>query len=196
MFLFYINLSIIFVLLLCFYVTRKTNTRWAKINDYFGIVTNTINSIRYGNLSTKIEPLHTNNPSYINVTESINRMVETLKDREKMIVEYQTELMRQNTLLETVINSLTDGILIINDKNSILKTTPKIEDWFGQKKHELIGKSVLEFIEPEEKSELHASKKVNIFIKHIPNKNFCLSSIPLQIDEKKTIYSSYNGYYK
>ncbi len=184
MFLFYINLSIIIILIICFYLTRKTNTRWAKINDYLGIVTNTINSVRYGNLTTKIEPLkHSNNPSYQNVTESINRMVETLNDREKMIVEYQTELMRQNTLLETVINSLSDGILIVNEKNSILKTTPKIENWFGQKHHELVGKSVLDFIEIDEKINLH--KDVNVFIKHNPTKNFQLSAIKLSVDEKK-----------
>ncbi len=186
MFLFYINLSIIIILLICFYLTRKTNTRWAKINDYLGIVTNTIDSVRYGNLTTKIEPLrHSNNPSYQTVTESINRMVETLNDREKMIVEYQTELMRQNTLLETVINSLSDGILIINEKNSILKTTPKIDDWFGQKHHDLVGKSVFDFLEIEEGAELHNAEKINAFIKHNPNKNYQLSSIQLSVDEKK-----------
>ena len=185
MFLFYINLSIIIILIICFYLTRKTNTRWEKINDYLGIVTNTINSVRYGNLTTKIEPLHSNNPSYQNVTESINRMVETLNDREKMIVEYQTELMRQNTLLETVINSLSDGILIVNEKNSILKTTPKIENWFGQKHQDLVGKSVLDFIEIDEKVNLHKAEKVNVFIKHNPNKNFQLSAIKLFVDEKK-----------
>ncbi len=185
MFLFYINLSIIVLLIICFYLTRKTNTRLAKINDYLGIVTNTINSVRYGNLKTKIEPLkHSSNASYQNVTESINRMVETLNDREKMIVEYQTELMRQNTLLETVINSLSDGILIVNEKNSILKTTPKIENWFGQKHHDLVGKSVLDFIEIDEKTNLHKAENINVFIKHNPTKNFQLSAIKLSVDEK------------
>ncbi len=185
MFLFYINLSIIIILIICFYLTRKTNTRLAKINDYLGIVTNTINSVRYGNLSTKIEPLkHSNNPSYQNVTESINRMVETLNDREKMIIEYQTELMRQNTLLETVINSLSDGILIINEKNSILKTTPKIDNWFGQKHQDLVGKNVLDYIEIDEKASLHEAEKINVFIKHNPTKNFLLNSIKLSVDDK------------
>ena len=185
MFLFYINLSIIIILIICFYLTRKTNTRLAKINDYLGIVTNTINSVRYGNLSTKIEPLkHSNNPSYQNVTESINRMVETLNDREKMIIEYQTELMRQNTLLETVINSLSDGILIINEKNSILKTTPKIDNWFGQKHQDLVGKNVLDYIDIDEKASLHEAEKINVFIKHNPTKNFLLNSIKLSVDDK------------
>ena len=186
MFLFYINLSIIFILLICFFLTRRTNNRLQKINDYLGIVTNTINSVRYGNLSTKIEPLkHTNNPNYQNVTESINRMVETLNDREKMIREYQSELMHQNNLLETVINSLSDGILIINDKNSILKTTPKIENWFGQKHEDLIGKNIFDFIEIDDKINIHTAEKINVFIKHNPNKNFNLSTIKLAFEDKK-----------
>ena len=71
----------------------------------------------------KIEKIE--HPTYQNVTDSINRMVETLNDREKMIIEYQAELMRQNKLLESVINSLSDGILIINEKFEILRATPK-----------------------------------------------------------------------
>ncbi len=47
-----------------------------------------------------------------------------------MIIEYQAELMRQNKLLESVINSLSDGILIINEKFEILRATPKILKWF------------------------------------------------------------------
>ena len=103
-------------------INRQTDKRWSRINDYLGIITNTVNSVRYGNLSTKIDEIY--HPTCQNVTESINRMVETLNDREKMINEYQTELKRQNKLLESVINSLSDGILIINDKNEILRATP------------------------------------------------------------------------
>ena len=109
-----INSGLILVFVLLFFITRKTNKRWSKINDYLGTVTNTVNSVRYGNLTTKIEKLE--HPTYQNVTDSINRMVDTLNDREKMIIEYQTELMRQNKLLESVINSLSDGILIVNEK--------------------------------------------------------------------------------
>ena len=186
MYLFWLNLTIIFILIVCFCITRKTNIKWEKVNDYFGIITNTVNSVRYGNLSTKIEPVtHLKNRSYDNLTDSINRMVETLKDREKMISEYQSELMRQNMLLETVINSLTDGILIINDKNQILKATPKINEWFGHKQGELSGKNIMDFIEISEGSNLHDAKNLPVFIKHNPNKNYCLSAIELHIDEKK-----------
>ena len=127
-YLYIINIGIILVFITLFFITRRSNKRWSKINDYLGKVTTTVDSIRYGDLSKKINIDH---PSYQNVTQSINRMVETLNDRERMIAEYQSELMNQNRLLESVINSLSDGILIINDRFEILRATPKILKWFG-----------------------------------------------------------------
>lgn len=54
-----LNLSIIIVFIVLFLITRQTNKRWSKINDYLGMVTNTVNSVRYGNLSTKIDEITT-----------------------------------------------------------------------------------------------------------------------------------------
>ena len=162
-----INFSIIIVFLCLFLITKQTNKRWSKINDYLGMVTNTVNSIRYGNLSTKIEKLE--HPTYQNVTDSINRMVETLNDREKMIIEYQAELMRQNKLLESVINSLSDGILIVNEHLNILRATPQISTWFGVKGHDVIGKNITDFLQfAEENINLERLNNKDVFIKHTP----------------------------
>lgn len=167
-----------------FFITRKTNKRWSKINDYLGKVTTTVDSIRYGNLSTKIEKIE--HPTYQNVTDSINRMVETLNDREKMIIEYQAELMRQNKLLESVINSLSDGILIINEKFDILRATPKILKWFGIKGKDIIGKNVFEFIQlANDNSKIDKLNNMEVFIKHTPTNNFIINSQPLSSIEKK-----------
>ena len=181
-----VNICVIVVFICLFFITRKTNKRWSKINDYLGKVTTTVDSIRYGNLSTKIEKL--DHPTYQNVTDSINRMVETLNDREKMIIEYQAELMRQNKLLESVINSLSDGILIINEKFEILRATPKILKWFGIKKgKDIIGKNVFEYIQPLNDEEFEATNLENmeIFIKHTPTNNFIISSQALTSFDKK-----------
>ncbi len=180
-----INICVIIVFICLFFITRKTNKRWSKINDYLGKVTTTVDSIRYGNLSTKIEKIE--HPTYQNVTDSINRMVETLDDREKMIIEYQAELMRQNKLLESVINSLSDGILIINENNDILRATPKILKWFGVKGKDIIGKNVFEFIQLTDDTNYSISKlnNVEIFIKHTPTNNFIINSQPLSSLEKK-----------
>ncbi len=180
-----VNICVILVFICLFFITRRTNKRWSKINDYLGKVTTTVDSIRYGNLSTKIEKIE--HPTYQNVTDSINRMVETLNDREKMIIEYQSELMRQNKLLESVINSLSDGILIINEKFEILRATPKILNWFGIKGKDILGKNVFEFIQPvrEESFEVSELKNTEIFIKHTPTNNFIINSEPLTSLEKK-----------
>ena len=177
---------LIIVFILLFLVTRKTNKRWSKINDYLGTVTNTVNSVRYGNLTTKIEKLE--HPTYQNVTDSINRMVETLNDREKMIVEYQNELMRQNKLLESVINSLSDGILIINDRLDILRATPKVSTWFGVKGKNIVGKNIFEFIQLPEDYNIEKLNGCDVFIKHTPTNNFIINSQKLKLDDKKQRY--------
>lgn len=181
-----LNIAILTSLILLFVITRQTNRRWSKINDYLGIVTNTVNSVRYGNLSTKIEEL--SHPTYQNVTDSINRMVETLNDREKMIVEYQTELMRQNKLLESVINSLSDGILIVNEKGIILRATPKISTWFGIKGNELISKNIFDYIQITEEISVDKLHNTEIFIKHSPANNFSVNSIKLSLEDNKKRY--------
>ncbi len=178
-----INACIILVFIALFLITRQMNKRWSKINDYLGMVTNTVNSVRYGNLSTKMDKIE--HSSYKNVTESINRMVETLNDREKMIVEYQAELIRQNKLLENVINSLSDGILIVNEHGNILRATPKIIDWFGVKGNDILGKNVLDYIEIPENKTIEKLINVDIFIKHTPTNNFVINSIKLSLDDKK-----------
>jgi len=182
-----INFLIIIIFVMLFLITRHTNKRWSKINDYLGMVTNTVNSIRYGDLTKKIEKLE--HPTYQNVTDSINRMVETLNDREKMIVEYQSELMRQNKLLESVINSLSDGILIVNENKIILRATPKVSDWFGVKGTNIIGKSIDEYIQfAEETVNINRINAKDIFIKHTSTRNFIMSSIKLSIDDNKRRY--------
>ena len=178
-----INSGLILVFILLFFITRKTNKRWSKINDYLGTVTNTVNSVRYGNLTTKIEKLE--HPTYQNVTDSINRMFETLNDREKMIIEYQAELMRQNRLLESVINSLSDGILIINEHNDILRATPKVSTWFGVKGKHIVGKNIFEFIEIADGLSIDKLNGDDVFIKHTPTNNFIISSQKLKTDDKK-----------
>ena len=113
-------------------------------------------------------------------------MVETLNDREKMIIEYQAELMRQNKLLESVINSLSDGILIINEKFEILRATPKILKWFGIKGKDIIGKNVFEFIQlSDDETSIDKLNNIEIFIKHTPTNNFVINSQPLSSLEKK-----------
>ena len=115
-------------------------------------------------------------------------MVETLNDREKMIVEYQTELMRQNKLLESVINSLSDGILIINEKHAILRATPQISEWFGAKGQEIIGTNIFDYIQISDDTPIERLKNKDVFVKHTPTNNFVMHSIKLSLDDDKKRY--------
>jgi len=178
-----VNLFIIFIFILLLLIFKKSDKRWSKINDYLGTVTNTVNSVRYGNLATKIERLE--HPNYKNLSESINRMVETLNDREKMIVEYQSELTRQNKFLEAVINSLSDGILIIDEQYNLLRVTPQIANWFGVEGKELLGKNLLDYIQPQKNIKLEKLKENEIFIKNNSDASFEATAMKLALDDKK-----------
>ncbi|MDD3436706.1 MAG: ATP-binding protein [Candidatus Gastranaerophilales bacterium] len=178
-----INLFIIFIFIALFLIFRKSSKRWSKINDYLGMVNNTVNSIRYGNLTTKIENLE--HPNYQNLSASINRMVETLNDREKMIVEYQGELTRQNKFLEAVINSLSDGILIIDDNYNILRVTPQIANWFGEDGKNLLNKNVLEYIQPKNHVKCEKFKEEEIFVRNVSDASFEATTMKLNLDDKK-----------
>ena len=108
------------------------------------VLTNTVNSIRYGNLSTKIENIP--NIEFKNISESINRLIDTLNDREKMIVEYQTEQKRQNEFLEKIMNSLSEGIIVVDSDQKILQITSKISVWFAEKNKSILNKKLSDFM--------------------------------------------------
>lgn len=178
-----INFFIIFIFLCLLLLFKKSDKRWSKINDYLGMVNHTVNSVRYGNLSTKIEQIEYEN--YKSLSESINRMVETLNDREKMIIEYQSELTKQNKFLEAVINSLSDGILIIDENYSILRVTPQIVNWFGQDGSKLMNTNLLSYIQPKKNVKLEKLKEDEIFVKNNSSASFEASAMKLVLDDKK-----------
>lgn len=178
-----VNLFIILIFILLFIIFKKSNRNWLKINDYIGKVTTTVDSVRYGNLTTKIEKIE--HPDYNQLSESINRMVETLNDREKMIVEYQNELTRQNKFLESVINSLSEGILIINEDNSILRATPQVALWCNEDGTKLMGKNIFDYIQPQGNKKCEDLENDEIFIKNSPSSSFEASSMRLRLEDKK-----------
>lgn len=178
-----INLFIIFIFVSLFIIFKKSNKKWSKINDYLGRVTNTVDSVRYGNLAAKIEQIE--HPDYNQLSESINRMVETLNDREKMIVEYQNELTRQNKFLESVINSLSEGILIIDEENKILRATPQVAVWFKEDGKNLMDKNLSDYIQPKQNINIEKLENDEIFIKNSPSFSFEASAMKLVNDDKK-----------
>lgn len=180
---FLINLFVILIFVALFIIFKRNNKNWLKVDDYLGKITTTINSIRYGNLATKIEKIK--HPNYESISDSINRMVETLNDREKMIVEYQSELTRQNKFLEATINSLSDGILIIDEHHKILRTTPQILKWFDAETKNIIGHNLKNFIQPKQNTNFEELNNDEIFVKNKPKLSFVASTTLLTLDDRK-----------
>lgn len=116
--------------------------RFRNMNDFFGDVLNIVNSVRYGNLSARVEGVSQKETK--DLSESINRMIETLNDREKMIDEYQAELTKQNKFLSALINSLSDGLVVLDENYTILRANKKIMDWLNQPV--IVGTNIKEFI--------------------------------------------------
>ena len=50
-----LNLFILITLIILFIFARHAGKQWSRLSDYLGVITKTVNSIRYGDLSKKIE---------------------------------------------------------------------------------------------------------------------------------------------
>ncbi len=178
-----LNLFVLIILIMIFIVARSTGKQWSKINDYLGIVTKTINSVRYGDLSKKVEDFEL--PNSEPLAQSVNRMIETLSDREKMIDEYQNELHRQNKLLEAVLNSLSDGLIVVDDNYKILRATQKISEWFNIDGKKLMGEFLSDYVQLPLNTNYNSLYETEITIDNDKTSNFIASSIELKLDDKK-----------
>lgn len=178
-----LNILVLITLIALFIFARKAGKNWTRVNDYLGVITKTVNSVRYGDLTKKIEKMDL--PNSEPLAESINRMIETLSDREKMIIEYQNELHRQNKLLEAVINSLSDGLIIFDENHRILRATSKISEWFEVDGRKLIGELLDEYIQLPPRCNLETLKEAEIFINANKSLNFSASSVELKMEDKK-----------
>lgn len=180
---FCLNFGVLCILAYLFFTIKDTKKRWNQLNDYLGNVTKTVDSIRYGDLTKKIENLDF--PNSETLTESLNRMIETLSDREAMIVEYQGELVKQNELLKAVINSLSDGLIVIDENNKILRATEPISKWFEIEGSNLVNKPLEDYIVIPRKKPIELLKNDEIIIKGNKTSNFTAHTVELKLADKK-----------
>lgn len=183
LFLHIINLFVLIMLITILCLSRSTGKKWMRINDYLGTLTKTINSVRYGDLTKKINK--TELPNSEMLAESLNRMIEALYDREKMVNESQNELHTQNKLLEAVINSLSDGLIIIDEHYKILRATPKICEWFNTDGNELIGHTLSEFIKLPDEGKLELLYNTKIINLKDNASEFMASSVEIKLEDRK-----------
>lgn len=89
----------LFILLIAFGVSFLTIKFLSCINEksslesYFERLTSVVNHTRWGNLNARAESHKNLNAK--NFCESLNRLIETFDDREVMLAEYQTELLKK-----------------------------------------------------------------------------------------------------
>jgi len=181
-----VNIFVLGVLISSFAFVRNSRKRWDKVNDYLGDVTKTVNSVRYGDLSKKINKLDIIDSE--GLTESLNRMIETLKDREIMIDEFQKDLLKQNKILERTLNSLSDGLLIVDEFGEIYRATSVVADWFGVSGKKLLGQSLYNFVEFDDKKLIPLLDNDEIKIPSKLASDFTISSVELNLDDKKERY--------
>lgn len=188
------NLSILLILIIITllgvinHLLKKINQSQNKhndISDYVLNLINTINSVRYGNLIARLGK-HPNK-DLNEVSKCINRMIETLNDREKMIVEYQGELRRKNDFLQVIINSLTDCILVLDENDKIIQYTQNIVQWFGENK-KFINTNILKHIRIAEEKSIKELNDDEVFIEGAPDKRFTASVTMLNSAEHKNTY--------
>ncbi len=180
------NIFILFILISLLVFVRDRRRRWDKVTDYLGHVTKTVDSVRYGDLTKKINKLDIIDTS--DLTESLNRMIETLKDREIMIDEFQNDLIKQNKILERTVNSLSDGLLIVDEKGEIYRANSVITDLFEVEGKSILGQSIYEHIEIPRHKEMTTLKNDEIIIPTKRSSNFSASTVELNLDDKKERY--------
>lgn len=179
---FLLLILIIFSIFAVILMQRRNVTlkrRFESITEFFTDINNIINSVRYGNLSARVEsevPTETKD-----LTDSINRMIETLNDREQMIIEYQAELTNQNKFLSALIDSLSDGMLVLDENYIILSANSVIKKWLKQPVIE--GTSVFEFIKIPEDKEITGLADDEIFLND--NKDLYFKASIRRIESKE-----------
>ena len=87
-----------------------------------------------------------------------------------MIVEYQSELTGQYKLLAALFNSLSDGVLVLDEKYVILRVNAKIKKWF--KKDDIVGENIFDYIKTLDDKDIIDLKNDEIFIKGIKDLYF------------------------
>lgn len=180
---FCVNIFILLVLIAQLFFRRSNRKRWNRFNHYLVDVTKAVDSVRYGDLTKKIETLDF--PDSENLTESLNRMIESLHDREAMIDEFQRDLIKQNKILERTVNSLSDGLIIVDGKYRILRANSVVAEWFDIKGKSLVGRYLEDFIEIPSNKPIIILKDDEVVLNSDKASSFTMSAVELNLEEEK-----------
>lgn len=176
--------TIVLLVITLIYLYRQNivlNKKYNNITEYFGDVGSIMNSLRYGNLTVRAED--SSQKEISKLTDSINRMIETLIDREQMIEEYRTELTKKNSFLATILDSLSDGMIVCDENFVIMDSNKKIKEWFNTEK--ILNTKLENHIKVSEDKEFNILKDDEVFIKGTNDLFFKATTTPLNLQDKK-----------
>ena len=158
---------------------KMLRKKYDNITEYFGDVNSIVNSVRYGNLSVRAES--DSEKEMAKLTDNINRMIETLNDREKMIIEYQAELTKKNNFLAALLNSLSDGMLVCNKNFVIIDANKHIRSWLNNTK--ILNSKLEEFIKIPSEKKFDELDNDEVFLKGNKDQFFKASTRKLNTKE-------------
>ena len=179
----FITISLLLIIMIASVVTvgylhrrnKALRKKYENITEYFGDVNTIVDSVRYGNLTVRAGEY--TQEEMKKLTDSINRMIETLDDREKMITEYQTELTQKNNFLSALLNSLSEGIIVCDNKHNIVDANAIIRKWFNSNK--VINSKLEDYIIVSEEKDIKDLENDDIIIKSNKDLFFKATTSPL-----------------
>ncbi len=121
----------------------KLYKMYIQQRNYLGVISSAAKSVRYGNLSKRIKI--DNDDKISKIFENINKMIESLEDREEMVKAYQIELEEQKEFLESIFNALSDGLVRTSEDFSILGVNPTVLQWLNKNESDVYGKKFFDF---------------------------------------------------
>lgn len=127
-------LAICLIVLVAGYSTSK------KLISSFDEISMVTKFVREGDLSRRVQTFSKDELSKLG--QNINKMIESLSDRENKIQEYQRALHGQKEYLEAIFNSLNDGFVTIGSDGSIIRVNPTILLWTDMQEEDLLGKKL------------------------------------------------------
>ncbi|MFH0702627.1 MAG: ATP-binding protein [bacterium] len=131
---------LIFFIALAFGITALA----VYINFQLDQIVEVARAVRYGDLSKKVKSWKKGKIAQLAV--NINKMIESLQDRENRIKQYQKEIQSQKEYLEAIFDSLADGIITISKKCRIIKINPIVSIWMGLNEEDITGKKLTDFL--------------------------------------------------
>lgn len=163
---------------------KMLREKYDNIAECFGDVNSIINSIRYGNLSVRADAK--SQEELAKLADSINRMIEALNDREKMIREYQAELTKKNNFLSALLNSLSEGMIVFNEKLVIINANKHIKNWLKNPK--IIGSKLSDFISVAEDKTYTELSEDEVFLKGQKYRFYAATTKKLETKDHSDMY--------